>query len=389
MNSEATTNAPLAKALEAFTKKTGIKVEVQPTPQGDAYDAKIRTALAGGAAPDIMRVNDDYIRQFSNGPGLLDLAPYIKKDNIDTSQFAQEPYKFADQPDGRHTAWIVGYQARLIYYNKNMFKEAGVPLPPTTWTSENWDWDAFLERAKKLTVDGKQWGALVRYDKGYEQTFAINNGHDSGVYNKAGTAFTLADPKATEGLQWAADLTCKHKVQPDWSLLKQNNIHTQMFAQGKIGMLFAPFSVAAYLKDTIKDFDWDVAAPPANVEQKTLGSVVPFTVPASAKNPDGAWELLKFLSSEEGGKILAEGRAFMPINNAAAATVKSNGEAPEHLGLFAEASKHLTAENQTANTLGARGRYRPALDAAYSCQRPVSDILTEVKPEVDTLLAPK
>jgi multiple sugar transport system substrate-binding protein len=386
LNWEQVKGNPLEQAIKAFEKESGTSVTVQPAVTTE-YDTKMRTLIAGGSPPDVMRINDDFVRGFSTQGALLDLNSYIEKDKLDTSQFAKETFDFPKQPDGSHTAWVLGYQPRLIFYNVDLFKQAGVPLPPTTWSPTGWTWADFAEKAKKLTDPAKkQYGALVYLDTGYEQTFTVNHGSQTGIFSADGTKFTLPDAKEVEALQWATDLTCKEKVQPPWSALQQDNVQNQMFAQGKIAMMFATFGTVPYLRSTMKDFTWDVAPPPADVEQKTESSVIVFCVPKKAKNPDQAWELLKYLASEEGGKILLQGGAFTPINNKAAAGLAPNGKMPEHIGLFAEAAKHLTATNQTKNTLGARELYRPALDQAYNCEKPVGDVLSKIKPQVETAL---
>ena len=386
LNWEQVKGTPLEQAIQAYEKSSGATVTVQPAVTQE-YDTKMRTLLAGGSPPDIMRINDDFVRGFSEQGALLDLKPYIEKDQLDTSAFAKEAYEFPKQPDGSHTAWVLGYQPRLIFYNVDLFKQAGVPLPPTTWSPDGWTWADFADRAKKLTDPAKkQYGALVYLDTGYEQTFTVNHGSQTGIFSTDGTKFTLPDAKEVEALQWATDLTCKDKVQPPWSALQQDNAETQMFAQGKLAMMFATFGTVPYLRSTVKDFTWDVAAPPADVEQKTESSVIVFCIPKKAKNPDQAWELLKYLASEEGGKTLLQGGAFTPINNKAAAQLAPNGKMPQHIGLFAEAAKHLTATNQTKNTLGARELYRPALDQAYNCEKPVGDVLSQIKPQVENAL---
>jgi multiple sugar transport system substrate-binding protein len=386
LNWEQVKGTPLEQAIQAYEKSSGATVTVQPAVTQE-YDTKMRTLLAGGSPPDVMRINDDFVRGFSEQGALLDLKPYIDKDQLDTSAFAKEAYEFPKQPDGSHTAWVLGYQPRLIFYNVDLFKQAGVPLPPTTWSSTNWTWADVTETAKKLTDPAKkQYGALVYLDTGYEQTFTVNHGSQTGIFSTDGTKFTLPDTKEVEALQWATDLTCKEKVQPPWSALQQDNVQNQMFAQGKIAMMFATFGTVPYMRTTVKDFTWDVAPPPADVEQKTESSVIVFCIPKTAKNPDQAWALLKFLAGEEGGKILLQGGAFTPINNKVAAQLAPNGKMPEHIGLFGEAAKHLTATNQTKNTLGARELYRPALDQAYNCEKPVGEVLQQIKPQVENAL---
>ncbi|HEY0617408.1 MAG TPA: sugar ABC transporter substrate-binding protein [Kribbella sp.] len=385
LNWEQVKATPLEQAIQAHEKAAGTTVTVQPAVTQE-YDTKMRTLLAGGSPPDVMRINDDFVRGFSEQGALLDLRSYIEKDQLDTSQFAKEVYEFPKQADGSHSAWVIGYQPRLVFYNVDLFKQAGVPLPPTTWTSKDWTWADFADRAKKLTVPGKRWGGLVYLDTGYEQTFTVNHGSRTGIFSADGTQFTLAGQQEIEALQWATDLTCTDKVQPPWSMLQQDNAQNQLFAQGKLAMMYSTFGTVPYLRSTVKDFTWDVAPPPGDVDQRTESSVIVFCVPKSAKNPDQAWALLKYLSSEEGGRILLQGGAFTPVNNKAAAGLAPNGRLPQHIALFGEASKHLTATNQTKNTLGARELYRPALDQAYNCEKPVGDVLRQVKPQVENAL---
>lgn len=385
LNWETVKGTPLEQVLQEYEKQSGEQLTIQPTPTQD-YDTKMRTIISAGTAPDVMRINDDFVRGFSKEGALTDLREYIEKDGIDTSRFATAPYEFPVQPDGSHTAWVIGYEPRLIFYNKNLFEEANVPLPPTEWTGDGWTWDDFLERAKALTVPGERYGGLIYLDTGYEQTFAVNHGSKTGIFSEDGTSFTLADPTEVEALQWAVDLTCKHKVQPPWSELQQEGTDLQLFAQGKLAMMFSVFSTVPYLRDTVKDFDWDVAPPPADADQRTEASVIIFTIAESAKEPDKAWDLLKYLTSEEAGKMLAEAKDMTPLDKRAAQLIEPDGQAPQHVTLFAEAAEHLTATNQTKNTLGARELYRPALDAAYNCEKSVGDVLAAIKPQVEEAL---
>ena len=41
---------------------------------------------------------------------------------------------------------------------------------------------------------------------------------------------------------------------------------------------------------------------------------------------------------------------------------------------------------ESQNTLGARELYRPALDQAYNCEKPVGDVLSQIKPQVENAL---
>ncbi|WP_152365999.1 ABC transporter substrate-binding protein [Microlunatus speluncae] len=373
---------PFGKAIEAFQQQSGISVEVQPVPSD--YDTKFRTVLSGGKPPDLIKINDDYVRGMSATGALLDLAPLIERDKLDVSHFPENLLNFPKQADGRHTAWVIAHSPRLIYYNVDMFKAAGVDLPPTTWSADGWTWDDFLATAKALTVPGERFGGLIYLDTGYEQTWAINNGSPTGIFAADGSTFTLAEPQAAEALQWATDLTCTHKVQPAWGDLQSTNADLQLFAQGKLGMMFSQFSTLPYTSQNAKGFTFDVAPPPAGpAGQLTESSVVTYSIPAKAENPDAAWELLKFLTSEEGGTFFVEGNMWLSMDDRPLAKL---AEPPAHVGLFVDAVDHSTLPNQTQNTLGARQIYRPMLDEVYNCNAKAADVLTAAKPRVDESL---
>lgn len=382
LNDLAIKGTPFGTAVEAYEKASGVKVTVQPVPS--EYDTKFRTVLASGVPPDLVKINDDYVRGISKTGGLLDLTPYIEKDKVDSSKFPPDLFNFPKQADGQHTAWVIAHSPRLMFYNVDIFKEAGVPLPPTTWSADNWTWDDFLETARKLTIPGERFGALVYLDTGFEQTFTVNNGDPNGIYSKDGSTFTLSDPKSAEAIQWATDLTCKHKVQPAWGDLQSTDIDLQMFAQGRLAMMYRQFSSIPYIEKAVKGITWDVAPPPAGpAGQLTESSVITYSIPSKAKNPDAAWELLKFLTSKEGGEILLKGKMWLPMDRDALGVLSGP---PEHVQLFADAVEHSTLPNQTDNTLGARQIYRPALDAVYNCEKPATEVLNAVKAQVEKTL---
>lgn len=156
LNDASVKDTPFDDALKAFEKDSGITVKVQPVPS--EYDTKFRTVLSSGTPPDLIKINDDYVKGISTTGALLDLTPYIEKDKMDASQYPAELYDFPKQPDGTHTSWVIAHSPRLFFYNVDAFKDAGIDLPPTTWTGDGWTWDDFLETAKALTIPDERWG---------------------------------------------------------------------------------------------------------------------------------------------------------------------------------------------------------------------------------------
>jgi multiple sugar transport system substrate-binding protein len=387
MNWDTVEGTPLEAVITAFEEQSGITVNVQPTPTQD-YSTRMRTLLASGEPPDIMRIDDDLVRGFAEANQLLDLTQFIESSDVDTAAFPEGQYAFTNQADGTHPAWVVGVQPRVLFCNVDMFEAAGVPLPPSTWTGENWSWEDFLETAQALTnEDEQQWGALVYGDNAYEQTFSVNNGVEGGIYSPDGTEFTLASEKGVEAVQWVTDLTCVHGVQPPWSELQIDQARQQLFASGRVGMLFGAFGLVPYMKENVTDFTWDVAPVPAREAQEQEGSLIVFTIPKDASNPEAAWQLLEFFSSEEAGTIFAEQGYFIPILPTASAKISDLEAPPANIALFAEAAEHQSSVSPTTYQERAEQIYRPQMDLVYNCEQSASDVLPPLKEDVEQALA--
>lgn len=387
MNDDTVKDTPFETALNAFQEQTGITVNVQPAPAQD-YETKFRTLLASGAPPDIMRINDNLVRGIAEQDQLTDLEPYLAASSVPREKYNESMLAFARTPSDTLPAWSIGSRPRVMFYNVDMFEEAGVAPPPGNWTSEGWTWDDFLETAQQLTVEGEQWGALVYLDTGYEQTWLVNNGVESGIYSEDGTEFTMATPKGIEAIQWATDLTCEYGVQPPWGQLQQDDAGIQLFTAGQIGMFYAGMDSVEYLRRTKPDFRWDVAPVPAKVNQTTESSLIPFCIPRDAQNPDVAWEVLEFLGGPVAGEIFAEAGQFIPLWKDASQQIRPGDLPPAHIGVLGEAAAHNTFVSPAATEQGrARLIYRQQLDLVYTCQKSAEEVLTSVKDEVEAVLA--
>lgn len=384
-------DTPMEEVIQAFEEQNpDITVELAPQiPFGDEYDTRMQTQLGAGTAPTIFRMNDDFLTSFSQEGVLKDLSQYTE--GLDQEPYVEALYDFGAQEDGTYTAWTIGVQPRVIFYNKDLFTEVGLDLPPAEWTDEGWTWEDFLAAAQALTVPGERWGAAVYQDPGYEQTWSINNGSETGIFSDDGMQFTLAEPEAAEGLQWVTDMTCEHEVQPPWSELQQDDADVALFAAGRVGMIQDAFSGNAQLQNVVTDFEYDIAPIPGNVEQVTEGSLYLYVIPESTPQAeaDAAWKLLEYMGSEEAATTLAEGGYFVPLNRAGAEAIQPQaGVAPQSIGLLAGAAEASISPNfPPQNASLARQLYRPQLDAAYNCEQSVEEVLSSVQDQVDNALA--
>ncbi|MDR6393606.1 ABC transporter substrate-binding protein [Herbaspirillum seropedicae] len=123
------------------------------------------------------------------------------------------------QTEGK--TWGIPFQRSTIvmYYNKALFKEAG--LNPDKAPA---NWNEMVEAAKKLTKrdaagNVTQWGVKIPSTGfGYWMFQAMTASNDTLLMNSAGTKTYFDKPGAVQALQHWVDLTTKEKVMPAGSI---------------------------------------------------------------------------------------------------------------------------------------------------------------------------
>ncbi|MFE3853751.1 extracellular solute-binding protein [Streptomyces griseorubiginosus] len=129
--------ASLAKKFEAQNPKVKIKI-VQL--ENDAYKSKMTALTASGKLPDIFHTWGGGVLKQQVDAGLVeDLTDRTKPWADGLLKVTKEPYIFDDKVYGiPFDMGMIGF-----WYNKKLFKQAGVSEPPTTW-------GGFLEAVSKL-----------------------------------------------------------------------------------------------------------------------------------------------------------------------------------------------------------------------------------------------
>lgn len=386
MNWEALDGSAYPEVFAAFEQASGKRIRYQFAASGSDYWVKTRTVLGTSNPPDLIRIDDDFVASYARTGRLHDLRDFIAASGLRESDYFPTVFDNTRQPDGSVAGWSLGIQPRVIFYNRTLFQEAGVPLPPTTWTDDGWTWEDFLSAARALSVPGQRWGACLIDDSGFEMIYTVNNG-GTGRWSADGRRFALADAADAAGYQWVADLTCVHDAQPRWSELQQSGRGAELFAAGRVGMIQRVSSFVNYFRENVQDFDWDIAPVPGRVSQRTYGNQIVFAIPEAAANKQGAWELLEFLTTLPGAGFFADDGAFVPGLRAAAERVTADGAGtPQNLGLVLQAADNAVLPSRVVAAQQALEVYRPALDDVRNCQATAPDVLAGLRPEIEEII---
>ncbi len=110
----------------------------------DAYEKQLKLMLAGGNAPDIVRLPTALMPVFSEY--LAPLEDYVDVKAVEES-FAPSMLAYANNAEGKIVAYPTEATANGMLINKTAFDKAGVDL---TEISKTWDWSEWEEVIKKV-----------------------------------------------------------------------------------------------------------------------------------------------------------------------------------------------------------------------------------------------
>ncbi len=382
---EAEASYMLETADRFMETEPGIKVEVIHFP--DNYDEKLLTMIAGGTPPDVqMTLRFTYFSFVAKGVA-INLQPYLDAMDFEPEKYydvALRPYTFRGNLYGLPREiddWVV-------FYNKNLFDEAGVAYPTAEWT-----WDDLVENAKLLTIRDAD-GRAKQFGYGFAHLSGAK-AYDCFVYQAGGrmvdneddpAKFVMAEPAAIEGVQFMADLANVHGVMPSPRERTDLGQVNDLFASGKIAMRYGEFwSSVQFLG--IQDFEWDIAEPARGVNQATWVGGACYTVNSGTKTPEESVKLALFGSGPEGSKIVAAARAGVPpIKEIAESPTFLDVTPPEHIKAAADVFAYGVQPPMSPTFPEWYRTLNAALDPVWVGEQTAEEALTAVSGEVQALL---
>lgn len=283
-----------------------IKVRLELIPY-DQFDQKLTTMIASGNAPDVWNPNqaDSGFATYMKMGALKDLTPYISKgapelDTMDPNLL--DIYKI----DGKNYGVPLVSNATYLYYNKDLFDQMNLPYPTTDWDDQSWTNEKMLELAQKLSHDV---GNVRKQVFGFSSSLSPNamawafggdmfkpEAYTTGTMGEP----DLLNPKNVEALQFNVDLINKYKVAPNAQTVAAAAQLGDPFMTGTVAMYISGgWGLGSYKQ---ADFRWGVAAVPYHEGRKVTLYVDPWSVSATSKHPDEAWEFVRHLANpQEGG----------------------------------------------------------------------------------------
>lgn len=137
----------IVDAFNAAHEQEGLRVDVNFFPDFH-YTEKLSIAAAANDVPDAFEIDGPLVARFASAGWLQSLDPWIKEH--DRADFLPTVLK-QGTIDGRLFALGAFESAVVLYFDRVLLQQAGIPLPED---GQSWDWAEFLENCQRLLEAG-------------------------------------------------------------------------------------------------------------------------------------------------------------------------------------------------------------------------------------------
>lgn len=217
----------LREIIDSYNETNMDNITVQiDIMDNDTLQTKFATAVSTGTGPSFVLVGIEYLHQYEENGLIEDISDFWDTMGIDKSNFYENVLAKSYIDDALYGV-PMQYNVQYLYYNKDLFTEAGLDPenPPTTL-------DELREAAIACTDPSKnQYGLGLPTDYGYYCEYLWANGGD--VINEDATQNLLNSEENIATLEWIQKLATEDGVSPEG--LTAADADT-MFQSGQLAM---------------------------------------------------------------------------------------------------------------------------------------------------------
>jgi multiple sugar transport system substrate-binding protein len=290
----------MSKLVDLYNKNHQVKAKVTIIPAAN-FVQKLGTAASSGTGPDVSSIDLVYAPYFASVGALEDITeladslPY--KDSLSPSHRRLGTYEDATY------ALPFTAEASAMYYNKDLFKKAGLDpnKPPTTFAEVR-------DAAKKIRALGKDYyGFTFAGACGGCNVFELTphiwaSGGD--ILSEDGKQAKLDSPQVTDALQLYRDMWTDGSIPS----AAKNDAGTQqipLFTSGKVGMTpLGAFAIPTVEQAKINYGTTPIPGKDGKFSSFAGGDVI--SVITGTKNKAGAEDFVKWATDEEAQTFLAK-----------------------------------------------------------------------------------
>ena len=288
-------------------------ISVYYTPDPDNIADVMLEEMRAGTAPDVFQGCCTFFPIWAQEGYLLDLRPFIERDLDEgvLGEWDRAQYEAFVTPDGSQYGVPKYHGALALYFNKDLFDAHNVAYPDDTWSQ-----DDYLKAMRQLTLDTDDdgdtdvWGGMI--DVSWDRVqIHVNAWGGNFVDPDSPSLCAMDEPPAMTALEWLRARMWVDKVMATFPDV-QNVSTREAFIAGEVATVE---DGSWALKDILANAPFRVGVAPmpsGPAGRVTLATTDGFGIYAGTQYPEEAWELVKFLISDEYGLAMARANFLQP-----------------------------------------------------------------------------
>ncbi|PKQ26261.1 MAG: ABC transporter substrate-binding protein [Actinobacteria bacterium HGW-Actinobacteria-4] len=299
----------------------------------DDYWSKITTGFVSGANYDVFTSHVAFYPQFQSNGQVLPLDDYIARDGLDMSIYQDGLVDLWKGPDGKQYGLPKDFDTVALFYNAQMTEAAGYTteeLNSLTWNPQ--DGGTYEELIASLTIDknGVR-GNEPGFDKRNVETYGLwmeNSGGADGQTQWSfltatlgwtqtdgvwATSYNYDDERFAATIGWWYGLVEKGYM-PSFAAQQGISWADQLIA-GNAAIVPNGSWMTGHVFGAVSDtFTPGVAATPVgpNGSNASMFNGLADNISKTAKNPDAAWEWVKYLGSAACQDVVGDAAVVFP-----------------------------------------------------------------------------
>ena len=302
--------------------QSAIEVEAVLQQSYDGVQEKFLASLVGGDVPELIQLEIHATPQFASSGALAPMEPFYASDAAFNPDDLVPATLLNQRWEGKLYAMPINRSTPLLYYNKNLFKEAGLDpeKPPKTWNE-------FQSMAKAMTKsDGSVSGFLPAADWWFFESMVWSNGGE--LLSQDLKKVTFAE-RGAQVLQIWADMAHKEKTARMLVGQTAGDLRAQEFIEGRGGFLInSTAGLGRFIRD-VKMFDIGTAFMPHTEGNThavpTGGAAAAIPAKAAPEKQKAAWEFVKWWINTEQGAFWSQNTGYFPIRKSSIELLTQQG----------------------------------------------------------------
>ncbi|HHV43087.1 MAG TPA: sugar ABC transporter substrate-binding protein [Firmicutes bacterium] len=302
-----------------------IKVELLSGGSHTGYLDKLTILVASGMAPDVHFGTADRLLPIYNG-WILDLTELVERDLEELAIDDFLPGIFNSYGvNGKLYGMPINVVPQVVFWNKDLFAQQGIPPLTMDWDATDWTWDEFIQVCRRLTERGpdnqyRRLGVGQATETYLPDVTWIFGGdwfpeeaYVTGIAREA----TMTRPETIQAFEAMAELYQNYAAEgPAKGISSWSGFEQGLLGMDWIGMWKLKNFLTATETGNMA-FDWGMAPVPKVKNRANTRWVDGLFIAKDSQNIEAAWEFVKFATGTEGLALWAEITGDIPARRSA------------------------------------------------------------------------